>query len=421
MEIYPDGLQKLVQPQLNRAMAMMAKKGIKMPGKLLADTEMALNNNQSWKKDCGVAAYLEGSIADFVIPRLTLTAGLRVDLEHQDFDYDSDFASRVIMEMNRGGKTMRMPQPIGGRVKDHGSQTFLVALPKLALSYELTDDFNAFVTVSRGYKTGGYSDQVMTQTAMQASFASLMPKPGTKPGRPTPIDVDNLPIVPSDPKAAAYDPEYGINYEVGFRARLFDDRLLLTTTVFDTRITNQQITRFVTTSAGRYVDNAGQSRSTGVEATAAWQIIPSLRASVSYGHADSRFEVWHTKVTKPSGERVEVDLAGNYVPYMPQHTASALLSYHKGLDYKVLKAVHASAEYSGVGPIYRDPENTVREDFYSLLGARAGVQLGSVDVTLWGRNLLNTEYHPFYFNFFGQDLFQKGAPLTFGVDLMIRM
>ncbi len=171
VEIYPDGLQKLVQPQLNRAMAMMAKKGIKMPGKLLADTEMALNNNQSWKKDCGVAAYLEGSIADFVIPRLTLTAGLRVDLEHQGFDYDSDFASRVIMEMNRGGKTMRMPQPIGGRVKDHGSQTFLVALPKLALSYELTDDFNAFITVSRGYKTGGYSDQVMTQTAMQAAFA----------------------------------------------------------------------------------------------------------------------------------------------------------------------------------------------------------------------------------------------------------
>ncbi len=399
VEIYPDGLQKLVQPQLNRAMAMMAKKGIKMPGKLLADTEMALNNNQSWKKDCGVAAYLEGSIADFVIPRLTLTAGLRVDLEHQGFDYDSDFASRVIMEMNRRGKTMRMPQPIGGRVKDHGSQTFLVALPKLALSYELTDDFNAFITVSRGYKTGGYSDQVMTQTAMQASFASLMPKPGTKPGRPAPIDVDNLPIVPSDPKAAAYDPEYGINYEVGFRARLFDDRLLLTTTVFDTRITNQQITRFVTTSAGRYVDNAGQSRSTGVEATAAWQIIPSLRASVSYGHANSRFEVWHTKVTKPTGESSEVDLAGNYVPYMPQHTASALLSYHKGLDHKVLR----------------------REDFYSLLGARAGVQLGSVDVTLWGRNLLDTEYHPFYFNFFGQDLFQKGAPLTFGVDLMIRM
>lgn len=421
VEIYPDGLQKLVQPQLNRAMAMMAKRGIKMPGKLLADTEMALNNNQSWKKDCGVAAYLEGSIADFVIPRLTLTAGLRVDLEHQGFDYDSDFASRVIMEMNRGGKTMRMPQPIGGRVKDHGSQTFLVALPKLALSYDLTDDFNAFVTVSRGYKTGGYSDQVMTQTAMQAAFQSLMPKPGAKPGRPTPIDVDNLPIVPSDPKAAAYDPEYGINYEVGFRARLFDDRLLLTTTVFDTRITNQQITRFVTTSAGRYVDNAGQSRSTGVEATAAWQIIPSLRASVSYGHADSRFEVWHTKVTKPSGEKVEVDLAGNYVPYMPQHTASALLSYHKGLDHKVFRAVHASAEYSGVGPIYRDPENTVREDFYSLLGARAGVQLGLVDVTLWGRNLLNTEYHPFYFNFFGQDLFQKGAPLTFGVDLMIRI
>ena len=421
VEIYPDGLQKLVQPQLNRAMAMMAKKGIKMPGKLLADTEMALNNNQSWKKDCGVAAYLEGSIADFVIPRLTLTAGLRVDLEHQGFDYDSDFASRVIMEMNRGGKTMRMPQPIGGRVKDHGFQTFLVALPKLALSYDLTDDFNAFITVSRGYKTGGYSDQVMTQTAMQAAFASLMPKPGTKPGRPAPIDVDNLPIMPSDPKAAAYDPEYGINYEVGFRARLFDDRLLLTTTVFDTRITNQQITRFVTTSAGRYVDNAGQSRSTGVEATAAWQIIPSLRASVSYGHADSRFEVWHTKVTKPSGERVEVDLAGNYVPYMPQHTASALLSYHKGLDHKVFRAVHASAEYSGVGPIYRDPENTVREDFYSLLGARAGVQLGLVDVTLWGRNLLNTEYHPFYFSFFGQDLFQKGAPLTFGVDLMIRM
>lgn len=421
VEIYPDGLQKLVQPQLNRAMAMMAKKGIKMPGKLLADTEMALNNNQSWKKDCGVAAYLEGSITDFVIPRLTLTAGIRVDLEHQRFDYDSDFASRVIMEMSRGGKVMRMPQPIGGRVKDNGAQTFLVALPKVALSYDLTDDFNAFVTVSRGYKTGGYSDQVMTQTAMQAAFRSLMPQPGAKPGRPQPIDPDNLPIVPSDPKAAAYDPEYGINYEVGFRARLFDDRLLLTTTVFDTRITNQQITRFVTTSAGRYVDNAGQSRSTGVEATAAWQIIPSLRASVSYGHANSRFEVWHTKVTKPSGESVEVDLAGNYVPYMPQHTASALLSYHKGLDHKVLRAVHASAEYSGVGPIYRDPENTVREDFYSLLGARAGVQLGSVDVTLWGRNLLDTEYHPFYFNFFGQDLFQKGAPLTFGVDLMIRM
>lgn len=408
VEIYPDGLKRLIQPQLSRMQKVVEQKGVKLPGRLLSDTEKALNRNHSLKNSYGVAGYVEVSLADFLVPRLTLTAGLRVDLEHQTFDYDSDFNSHVLMEMKRGAETVTVPQPIFGRVRDRGTQTFLVALPKVALSYAVTDDLNAFVTVSRGYKTGGYSDQVMTQTAMQAAFKSLAAKPGT---------TDPDAIVPSDPRAAAFEPEYGLTYEVGGRARLLDDRILLSATLFDTRITNQQITRFVTSSAGRYVDNAGRSRSVGVELTGAWQILPSLRASLSYGHADSRFEVWHAR--KQGGG--EEDLAGRRVPYMPQNTASALIAYHKGLDLGLLQAIHASVEYSGVGPIYRNPENSVREAYYSLVGARAGVQLGVVDVTLWARNLLDREYHPFYFSFFGQDLFQKGAPRTLGIDLSVRL
>ena len=51
------------------------------------------------------------------------------------------------------------------------------------------------------------------------------------------------------------------------------------------------------------------------------------------------------------------------------------------------------------------------------LGARLGVRLPYVTVTLWGRNLTDTRYATFYFQSFGNSFLQQAQPRTFGADL----
>ncbi|MDE6166702.1 MAG: TonB-dependent receptor, partial [Muribaculaceae bacterium] len=71
----------------------------------------------------------------------------------------------------------------------------------------------------------------------------------------------------------------------------------------------------------------------------------------------------------------------------------------------------------GVGPTYWDEANSLRQDFYALLGASVRLQMQKVSVDFWAENILNKRFDTFYFKSIENRFVQRGSKRTLGVTL----
>ena len=61
------------------------------------------------------------------------------------------------------------------------------------------------------------------------------------------------------------------------------------------------------------------------------------------------------------------------------------------------------------------------QDFYSQLNASVELQKGPVSLTLWGRNLTDTDFYTFYFKSMTNNFYNHGKPCRMGVTLSFAM
>ena len=78
-----------------------------------------------------------------------------------------------------------------------------------------------------------------------------------------------------------------------------------------------------------------------------------------------------------------------------------------------------NADVKGVGDIYWDEANNVKQPFYALLSASVRLEKGDFSLDVWGDNLTNTHYNTFYFVSIGNAFLQKGNPARCGVTLRL--
>jgi hypothetical protein len=116
-----------------------------------------------------------------------------------------------------------------------------------------------------------------------------------------------------------------------------------------------------------------------------------------------------------------VDYAGKYVPYVPLNTLSANVSYTLYNIGGLLDMLSFRIGYSGIGKIYWNEENSVCENFYSLMSASIYAHKGILSLELWSKNLTNTNYNTFYFVSVGNAFFSQGRPAEFGVTLSLHL
>jgi len=115
---------------------------------------------------------------------------------------------------------------------------------RLTGSYQFTDSLFSYLTVSRGYKAGGYNDQTGTSGLMVPSLT-----------RPV-------------------NPEYATNYEVGLKFQSEDGRLRINPTVFSTEYEDsQRAVNIITRQGGADFQetvfyNAAKVKSQGIEVEA---------------------------------------------------------------------------------------------------------------------------------------------------------
>ncbi|MDR1666622.1 MAG: TonB-dependent receptor [Bacteroidales bacterium] len=308
------------------------------------------------------AIYHQSSYNNLLVEGLSLTAGARIDREYVRQRYVSDVV---------------LPSSTRHEANTDLMLDFFEFLPKVALRYGFLQQA-VYVSIAKGYKTGGFN----------TSFREGMDE-------------------------QTYDPETSWNYEAGLQL----DLPLATTiqaAVFLIRWKDQQITQIVHLDNGNddsVIHNAGQSESKGAELSLSSQPVGNLSLNASFGCTDARFRQYVVSDT--------LNYNGQRVPWSPASTFSGSISYRIPLK-SFLNDMIFRVGYNRTGKIYWHEDNRAVQQPYHLLNGSVSMGKGPVTLTLWAKNILQTDYFVYYLNepAIGV-LVQKGRPFTFGVDVKI--
>ena len=342
---------------------------------------------------------------------MKLTLGLRLNADRVAIDYDA----LAYMNMTGGTANATATYHLTSHVVDHLAKWYTQLLPKIGLTYNFDENIgNIYALVSKGYRAGGYNIQMFSdilQTDLNANQQNAMR--GDYDVQHTTQDYDNI------EETISYKPEESWNYEIGTHLNLFDGSTHFDLALFYMLLRNQQLSIMAPGyNYGRIMVNAGKSHSCGVEATLRGRLFDNaLDWGIAYGFTNAKFDEYDT-------------YKDNYVPFVPQHTLSAMADCHIG-------KFAIGANLTGQGKTWWDEANTFSQKFYAVLGAHADYEIpllsrrggdsrgGLIMVSLWGRNLTDTAYNTFAIQSSaagGTRYFaQKANPIQVGLDVNIHL
>ena len=342
----------------------------------------------------GMALYHQ---SHYDLEQWSFTLGLRLDYEKSELNYNNFCNTSYSIykgDVANGDVFSKIPVDID----DYGrlEQSFLEFLPKLTVAYRLPISYasRVYASVAKGYKAGGFNTQMFSDV-LQQRIKGMM-------GLSEVYKVDEV---------VSYKPEKSWNYELGAHIKDKYGRYSAGMSVFYIDCRDQQLTVFPEgTTTGRMMTNAGKTRSAGVELSASWNPTKQWAFTANYGFTDARF------VEYKSGDD---DYKGKVIPYAPRNTVYAGVSYTQPINESWLDKIVFDANVKGVGEIYWNEQNSVKQPFYALLGASVRFERGEFSLDIWGDNLTNTQYDTFYFVSIRNAFLQRGNPIRCGATLRL--
>ena len=427
VEFGADGIQQLIQTGIDRGLAAanaaLTSYGMSL-GMNIDDKSMTVDGLFDTPV-FNAAGFGQLTKHNLFVKGLDLTAGVRVDYEHNKMDYHSAATTNFTFNMKHGAN-MTINQPFSSTSAYDGTmrKDYTQVLPKAALSYHISPDAMIYASASKGFRSGGYNIQMFSdliQSSMRNDMMSTLandPQLGPRMTRFVTIGTN-----PSADSTTVYKPETSWNFELGTHLSLFDGHLNANAAVFLIKTKDQQITRFAGNSGfGRQMVNAGESKSYGAEVELhGWFRLFSNPFSWrgSYGYTHATF----TDYDAGMSNGVSHNYTDNYVPFSPLHNFSLAAEYAVPLGSSLLRTrpqLLLGANLTGQGKVYWTEDNTASEPFYMLLGAHAAVELGNVTVNIWGKNLTDKCYVPFYFVSMSNGFAQTCRPRQFGIDCTLK-
>ena len=213
-----------------------------------------------------------GDTAWKLTDRLNLDAGLRWNEDQKTASvYQADYASVAPTQLQPNQQFFNTGAVPAGFFPDPGvvtnytnTRTFVNITPRLGVDYHFTDHVMAYVSYSRGFKSGGFD--------MRGNAAVY---PQTQNG---------------------YNSETADNYEAGIKSTLFEDKLLLNLTAFydpyrNAQIGVQQFVEYLGTPTNlTAILNAGKQINQGLEVESVWRPIKPLTFGLNLGYLDSYYK-----------------------------------------------------------------------------------------------------------------------------------
>jgi iron complex outermembrane receptor protein len=228
-------------------------------------------------------------------------------------------------------------------------------LPRFALSYLVTPDLTLRGSISKGYSA-----------------------PTTSEVRPS-NNVINLDL----------EPEYGWNYETGFRLQALDKKLFLDVTGFYYNL-KSAIVRRVDENMSEFFVNAGGTKQWGLETSLSYWLLPYktsgiIRAvQIRNGYTLSRFKFVDYIATN-------TDFSGNALTGVPKAVVVS------SADIQLPKGIYVFLQHNYTSSIPLNDANTAYARKYHLLQGKIGIKqlmIGKVPMEIFGGadNILNQKY-----------------------------
>jgi len=299
---------------------------------------------------------LYGQLDSQLNDQWSLTTGLRVEERSADYKNSDSFTDSI-------NDTM-----VGG---------------KLVLSYQQNEQSFWYGSINRGYKAGGANTD-----------GSL----------------------PNDLRT--FDPEYLINYELGYKVSLLDNQAYVRTAIFymdrkDIQVkSSKTITRDDNSSEFiDYLGNAASGSNKGIEIEASWQLNDSLGLYGSLGLLETEFNDF----INAQGD----SLSGREQAHAPKYQFNIGLNITPNENWLVNISVDGKDEY------FFSDSHDEKSNSIALLNASISYLTDNYQVKIWGRNLTDRDYanRGFYFGndprdgYTAKQYTQLAEPLVFGVSI----
>lgn len=245
------------------------------------------------------------------------------------------------------------------------------AVPRIALSKDLSEQHRIGLTYSEGFRTGGFF-----------------------------LDRDTGDNV-------YYGPEAARNYEIFYKGQMLDRRLVLNANVFFTEYNDQQVEIAPDSSRPGYTItvNAASSRSWGFEIEPTLLLSRNISLFASLGYLNTKFKDFSTAAFG--------DMSGERFPDAPELSLAfgGRYAFENGLF------VGGDAKYTtdytarfGEGRPDEIPSRII-------VNTQAGFKRGNWEVAAFAENLLNKKYLTFADRDAASVYGQAGARRTFGVNI----
>jgi iron complex outermembrane receptor protein len=224
-----------------------------------------------------------------------------------------------------------------------------------------------------------------------------------------------------------FDDESVVNYELGAKTTLADDRIRLNASIFRAEYDDFQSAGFV--SLRFRVNNAEQVKVSGLELDVEALVGDNLTLSTSISYADAEYGLYtggacHFDRVPDSADGTACVLTGSSLPFAPK------LKTWLNVEYERRSSV--GTVYLGADWTWTDRHNTNAtldprhvQARYSLLNLRGGLRFGRFDMSAWVKNLRDETFvmQNGPTNLFpGDPAFAQflGAPRSYGVTLTAR-
>ncbi len=183
-----------------------------------------------------------------------LTGGIRYSRDEKAYDY-------AHTGQPLSGSGYRPPYTVPEGFTAHPSDSWDAWTPNLVLSYKPEDGQLYYAKVARGYKSGGFG----------AESDALSPEEASVP----------------------FDPEFALNYEVGAKLDLLDNRLRFNPVLFWTEYTDLQTNQLIIVAPDAPPDNvivnAGAARIRGLEFEIVSAPVEGWNLYANYAYLDCEF------------------------------------------------------------------------------------------------------------------------------------
>ena len=248
---------------------------------------------------------------------------------------------------------------------------------KIGLEYHANATDMYYLTLSRGYKPGGFN-----------------------------------PVTNTSPLPKRYDTETLWNIDIGVNGTYLNGKLHNRLNLFYGKRSDQQVgTYYVYPSSARFSDyifNAQKGTYYGLEESLDYYVNDNLILLASLGLLRAEFDEFKNPVdgTVKSGRTP---------------AQSPKYQYSVGIDYSFFENWHFKTSVEGRGSYYFSNGHDEKSDPYALWNASLEYMANNWSLTLWGRNLSDTDYQTrgyFFDNYFGTGAAlytQQGDPRTFGL------